>query len=112
MIRDEIVEGLTYKMRTGCGNVFITVNVDRDNKPFEVFVKMGKCGGCAYSQNEAIGRMLSLLFRNGVLVEEGIRQLKGIRCVGMIDDGALSCADAVGVVLERFLKEGGKKGNV
>ena len=78
----------------------------RPNVTFGITDKMGKSGGCATSQAEATGRMISLSLRAGVDINEIIEQLKGIRCPapafgkgGVI----LSCSDAVARVLERNL---------
>jgi ribonucleoside-diphosphate reductase alpha chain len=46
-------------MKTGCGPLYVTVNQDSSGL-FELFTTMGKAGGCAASQSEAIGRMVSL----------------------------------------------------
>ncbi|OGT97484.1 MAG: ribonucleoside-diphosphate reductase, adenosylcobalamin-dependent, partial [Geobacteraceae bacterium GWB2_52_12] len=63
--RPKALRGWTYQMQTGCGPLYITVNEDK-NGLFELFTTMGKAGGCAASQSEAIGRMVSLAWRSGV----------------------------------------------
>ncbi|MBI5873146.1 MAG: TSCPD domain-containing protein [Candidatus Omnitrophica bacterium] len=104
--RPEVVIGTTTKVSTGCGNLYVTINTDERNKPFEVFTQMGKAGGCAASQLEAIGRLVSLAFRSGVDVKVIIEQLRGIRCPSPSwEKGAriFSCADAIARVVERRL---------
>lgn len=89
--------GITERMRTGCGNLYITINSD-EKGICELFAQIGKAGGCAASQIEAIGRLVSLALRSGLKVEAIIRQLSGIRCPSPIwDQGKmiLSCPDAV-----------------
>lgn len=104
--RPEVVIGTTTKVSTGCGNLYVTINTDETGKPFEVFTQMGKAGGCAASQLEAIGRLVSLAFRSGVDVKVIIEQLRGIRCPSPSwEKGAriFSCADAIARVVERRL---------
>ena len=104
--RPEVVMGTTTKVSTGCGNLYVTINTDQDNRPFEVFTQMGKAGGCAASQLEAIGRLASLAFRSGVDVKVIIEQLRSIRCPSPSwEKGCriFSCADAIARVIERRL---------
>ena len=104
--RPEHLEGYTIKKRTGCGTLFITVNVN-NGKVFEVFTTIGKAGGCAASQAEALGRMISIALRSSVEPLAIVEQLKGIRCHSpMISDGVeiLSCADAVAQALSDAIK--------
>ena len=75
-----MTHGSTRKIRTGCGNLYVTVNEDEEGNLFEIFNQIGKAGGCAASQSEAIGRLVSLAFRSGVEPEVVVRQLKGISC--------------------------------
>ncbi len=77
--RPEVVSGSTYKIKTGYGTLFVTVNNDEDGKPFEVFAAIGKTGGFFAAKSEAICRLISLALRAGIDVEEIIEQLKGIR---------------------------------
>ena len=59
--RPAVVTGSTRAMRTGCGKLYVTINRD-ERGPFELFATMGKAGGCAASQTEAIARLVSLRF--------------------------------------------------
>jgi ribonucleoside-diphosphate reductase alpha chain len=73
-----------------------------------VFNQMGKAGGCAASQSEAIGRLVSLALRSGVQPDTIIKQLKGISCHlpswGGNGDKILSCADAVAKAIEWYVE--------
>lgn len=103
--RPEITHGVTQRLETGCGHMYVTINTD-DQGACEIFVQMGKVGGCASAQLEAIARLSSLALRSDVKLEAIIRQLKGIRCQSpMWHKGQMitSCGDAVGRALERFL---------
>lgn len=106
-IRPQMTFGSTVKMRTGCGNMYVTVNEDEQG-PCEIFTLLGKSGGCTSSQSEAIGRLVSLALRSGLKCEEIVSQLKGIRCPqpAFTEQGAiLSCADALARAMEIYLKE-------
>jgi len=95
--RPKVLEGRTIKMETGCGTLYVTINEDREGL-FELFSTMGKAGGCAASQCEAIGRLVSLAWRSSIPTEEIVKQLSGICChkqVGVGNDKILSCADAI-----------------
>ncbi len=103
--RPEVVWGMTRKMPTGCGTLYVTINMDEQGHLFEVFTNMGKAGGCAASQAEAISRLISLALRTGVKAEEIVKQLKGIRCPMMAwwkGEKILSCADAIAKAIEQF----------
>ena len=83
------------------------MNFDENNRPFEVFSIMGKAGGCAASQSEAIARMISFSLRSGIDLKDIIKQLKGISCHSIAWDKSgkiLSCADAIAKSLEISLK--------
>ena len=104
--RPEVVVGTTTKVSTGCGNLYVTINSDTDELPFEVFTQMGKAGGCAASQLEAIGRLVSLALRSGVEVKSIIEQLRNIRCPSPSWEKGVrifSCADAIARVVEKRL---------
>lgn len=103
--RGRITYGMTIETRTGCGDLYVTINEDEEGSPFEVFAQLGKGGGCSASQTEAIGRLVSLALRSGIPWEQVVKQLKGISCDrpwGLGEEKALSCADAVAKALELY----------
>lgn len=103
--RPSVTVGHTMRVNTGCGNLYVTVNEDEAGRPFELFNHMGKAGGCAASQNEAIGRLISYALRCGASIEPLIKQLKGISChrPAWSEEGKISsCADGIGKALERY----------
>ncbi|MFH1202591.1 MAG: vitamin B12-dependent ribonucleotide reductase [Candidatus Omnitrophota bacterium] len=104
--RPEVINGTTTKVPTGCGNLYVTINSDEEGRPFEIFTQMGKAGGCAASQLEAIGRLVSLALRSEIEVKSIIDQLHGIRCPSPSWEKGVrifSCADAMARVIEKRL---------
>jgi ribonucleoside-diphosphate reductase alpha chain len=110
--RPDITNGFTEKVRTGCGNLYITVNYD-ENGICEVFTNTGRAGGCP-SQSEATSRLVSIALRSGMDAESIIEQLKGIRCASTIRQRGmkvLSCPDAIGRLIEKVMKHQNGNGN-
>jgi ribonucleoside-diphosphate reductase alpha chain len=106
--RPEKVAGITYKIKTGYGTMFVTVNHDEKGQPFEVFATIGKAGGVFAEESEAICRLVSLALRARIPLATVIEQIKGIRGPmpvfgkgGMI----LSIPDAIGQVLSQHIQE-------
>ena len=111
MSRKPKLSGATYKVKTGCGNLYITINEDAGIST-EVFATMGKTGGCAASQIETIGRLISLGLRHKIEVKDFVRQMSGICChSAIITDGheVLSCSDAIAKILKKYLEEKSEK---
>ena len=102
-LRPQSITGVTERVRTGHGNMYVTINFDEGNKPFELFGNLGKAGGCDSAQLEAISRLVSLALRSGIDPKIVIAQLRGITCCPAWDEGTLvrSSPDAVALALER-----------
>ena len=103
--RPRQIHGVTERVRTGHGNMYVTINFEEENVPFEVFSTLGKAGGCDSAQLEAISRLVSLALRSGISAQEVVTQLKGITCCPAWDQGTLvrSGPDAVALALERYI---------
>ncbi len=109
--RPEVIKGTTRLMKTGCGNLYVTINEDAEGNLFELFTQMGKAGGCASSQAEAIGRLVSLAFRSNIEPIEIEKQLRGISChsPAWANGGKIaSCSDAISKSIERYIERGNK----
>ncbi|MDP8263727.1 MAG: vitamin B12-dependent ribonucleotide reductase [Candidatus Ancaeobacter aquaticus] len=105
-LRPKVLYGKSIQMQTGCGPLYITINEDEQGM-FELFNTMGKAGGCAASQSEAIGRLVSLAWRSGIRSESIIKQLIGISChkhVGIGEKKILSCSDAIAKAVRYYLQ--------
>jgi ribonucleoside-diphosphate reductase alpha chain len=104
--RPPMMQGTTMRVETGCGKLYVTINED-DQGLFEIFAQMGKSGGCAMSQSEAISRLISLALRAGVDTDAILKQLRGIRCPApLLAKGGvvLSCPDAMSKAIEKHIK--------
>jgi ribonucleoside-diphosphate reductase alpha chain len=111
--RPAITRGITERIRTGDGNLYVTVNED-DDGVCEVFASLGKAGGSAAAQSEAMCRLISLSLRSGIDPRAIVHQLKGISGPNPVWDNGeliLSAPDAIGRALERHLERCGETGN-
>ncbi len=105
--RPKVTRGVTERVNTGCGYIYVTVNFDQQGIS-EVFSTLGKAGGCAAAQLEAISRLTSLALRSGIDIESIVKHLRGIRCPSIAWEqghATLSCADAIASVLEKYIKK-------
>ena len=109
--RPQTTQGVTERVRTGHGNMYVTINFEEDTKPFEVFGALGKAGGCDSAQLEAISRLVSLALRSGIDPANVIEQLRGITCCPAWDSGTLvrSSPDALALAMERHLDAHGHR---
>jgi ribonucleoside-diphosphate reductase alpha chain len=96
------------KMNSPLGDLYVTINEDERGRPFEVFCTLGKAGGAAMADAEAMGRLMSLALRSGISIQQVKDQVRGISCdraVGLGPNKVLSVPDAVGQAIERYLEE-------
>ena len=111
--RPDTMRGTTIRKDTPLGTMFVNITEDEKGQPFELFVNLGKAGGSAMADAEAIGRLVSLGLRSGIPLMEIHRQLRGISvgsrgwtwveqgalhagchwyCVGAMVEGEAGCA--------------------
>ena len=95
--RPTSVAGVTDRVRTGHGNMYVTITFDEGGKPFEVFTTLGKAGGCDSANLEAVSRLVSLALRSGIDPDQIVAHLQGITCCPAWDGGTLirSAPDAM-----------------
>ncbi|MDA1348092.1 MAG: adenosylcobalamin-dependent ribonucleoside-diphosphate reductase, partial [Chloroflexi bacterium] len=105
--RPASVRGVTERVRTGHGNMFVTINFDEDGRPFEVFTTHGKAGGCDAAHLDGISRLISMALRSNIDPNQVVEHLQGITCCPVWDGGTLvrSAEDAVALVLKKHLTE-------
>jgi len=105
--RPKVTKATVEEVMTGCGGIYVTVGSDEFGI-CEVFLTLGKSGGCASAQLEAIGRLISVALRAGIDMSSIIKQMRGIRCPSIAwseGKSILSCADAIATVLERHINQ-------
>jgi len=103
-VRPDVIEGKTYKVNTGEGAMYVTINTI-DGKPFELFASIGKAGGNAAAQSEAISRMVSLALRSDIDINVIVKQLIGIGSPNTVwhnGEVILSTPDAIGKILKKY----------
>lgn len=106
--RPDVLRGTTIRKETPLGVMFVNITEDEKGQPFEVFINLGKAGGSAMADAEAMGRLISLALRSGIPLVEIHRQLRGIssdKAVGLGPNKVLSVPDAVGLALEQWWRE-------
>jgi len=107
MSRGKTHEGITPRIKTGCGWLYVTLNF-QDGKLFELFVTLGKAGGCAKCQTESVAKLITVALKYGVPLEDLVKKLEGNRCpipLTWDSEEVLSCSDAIGKILRRYILE-------
>ena len=111
--RPRSLRGYTYNISTPLGKAFITINENGGEQPFEIFINTSKAGSDTAAVSEAIGRLISYIFRLASPVEprerlkEVWRQLSGIgggRSLGFGPNRVRSLPDGVSQVLAEYLE--------
>ena len=106
--RPDTLRGITTRIETPLGTMFLNITEDDKGQPFEVFINLGKAGGAAMADAEAMGRLISLALRSGIPIREVHRQLRGIasdKAIGLGPNKVLSVPDAIGIALEKWMRE-------
>jgi ribonucleoside-diphosphate reductase alpha chain len=105
--RPDVLRSTAIRKETPLGTMFVHITEDDRGQPFEVFINLGKAGGSAMADAEAMGRMISLSLRSGIPIQQVHRQLRGIssdRAVGLGPNKVLSVPDAIGLALEDWMR--------
>lgn len=111
--RPDSTQGVTRRLDTGCGKLYLTANFDDDGNIIETFITTGSDGGCLIF-TEATSRLISLAIRGGIPVEEVIEQLNSTHpcpsymmahATGRKASKGKSCASAIANVLKELQTE-------
>ena len=109
--RPRSVPSVTTRLGTELGSLYITVGLDEDGQPFEVFGSLGKAGSLQHGMTEMACRLVSLHLRRGTPLDEVISQIQGISEMqpwpNRLDDGRTvyvrGLGDAIALVLRDYL---------
>ena len=112
-VRPRSLPSTTTNLQTEYGSLFVTVSVDEDGDPFEVFGHLGKGGSFQHGVTELACRLISLHLRRGTPLAEIIDQCAGIAEMqpffNRIDGRSvtvLGLGDGIAHVLRTHLKAG------
>jgi TSCPD domain len=97
--RPDAAQGYTIQRRSHCGKIFVTVTT-QDRKPFEVFIRFGKAGGCGSAMADGIARLVSYGLRSGLEAADAVEALSGIAC----HQGPRTCLNEVASAIRLVLK--------
>ena len=109
--RPRSLPSVTTKLGTELGSLFVTVGLDEDGQPFEVFGSLGKAGSLQHGMTELACRLVSLHLRRGTPLDEIIGQIQGISEMqpwpNRMEDGTTAwvkgLGDAIALVLRDYL---------
>jgi len=108
--RPTVVHGATYQVETPVGQAYVTINTNGGNQPLEMFINVGKAGSDVTAMAEAVGRLISLIFRISSPISAMDRARKiaaeligigGARSMGFGENRVRSLPDAVAKVIDR-----------
>lgn len=92
--RPAAIKGVTVRIPVGTGdekspkrNMYVTVNVDADFLPFEVFLRIGDSDPVEQGHLDALARVISHLLRVGGALGEVAQDLRGISAYPVVGDG-------------------------
>ncbi|MGQ0650249.1 MAG: LAGLIDADG family homing endonuclease [Gemmatimonadaceae bacterium] len=103
--RPDTLRSTSIRKETPLGTMYVHISEDEKGQPFEVFINLGKAGGSAMADAEAMGRLISLALRSGIPMMAVHKQLRGIssdRAVGLGPHKVLSVPDAIGSALHEW----------
>jgi hypothetical protein len=112
-----VIDGQTVRLRTQCGSLFVTLNIDNNGELLEVLGVMGKAGWCMRANIQGLTRLVTLALKYRVPVKEIVDELEDIACPSEFaaEHGVKSCPDGIARALKEFLKgnssEMSKEGN-
>ena len=111
--RPRVLPSSTTALTTSHGDLYLTVALDGDGDPFEVFGRMGKSGTFEQGVTELACRLISLHLRRDTTLEDVIDQCRGVggmeprlnRMPGRRPVFVQGLGDGIAHILKGFVKE-------
>ncbi len=104
--RPDMLRGMTRRVTTGCGKMYVTANFTEDGKLCEILTNAGKSGGCMNVQIQTICMLISNYIQIGGSPDELLHMLKGGTCHAHNSESPMSsCSDAIGKVVEKCIAQ-------
>jgi ribonucleoside-diphosphate reductase alpha chain len=106
--RPDVLNGVTQRIDTGYGKLYVNINEDGEGRMFELFANIGNSGGFTASFTEALAKTISTALRAGVDPREIADELQGIRSPKVAWDKGeqiQSIPDAIGTAMRRYLDD-------
>ncbi len=109
--RPEVLKGNTDKIKTGCGNLYLTLNQDDKGELYEVGARIGKSGSCARSLLEVISILSSIILQGedrADIIKTFKKHLRDVNCGQEFREGDKrygSCIDKIAQKVLVALKE-------
>ena len=69
-------KGTTKRIKTGCGKLYLTKSIPEEEYR-EVFIRLGKAGGCASCVLDGVARLISLAHISDEII---VKAFTGIQC--------------------------------
>ena len=111
--RPPLLPGVTIREETPLGTAFVTINYQGMlGEPFEAFFRLGKAGSDVEADAEAMGRLISLIFRlpspmsrleRLQAVIEQLAMIGGARSIGFGAERVRSMPDGIARALAHYL---------
>lgn len=97
--RPPAASSFTVMLNCQCGKIFITITVF-EGKPFEVFIRFGKAGGCGSAMADGVAKLVSYGLRSGMCANDAVKALSGIGC----HLGPNTCLNAVSSAINLVIR--------
>ena len=108
--RPRSLRSITTRLNTEFGKLYVTVAVDEEDQPYEVFGRLGKGGSFQSGVTELVCRLISLHLQWGTPLAEIIHQCRGIQemqpfyngMAGGVSVPVLGIGDGISHVLREY----------